>query len=67
MHFLIQCHLTLLVGAGTTQETEEQAGETVLDFEKEDGSVVQERELHIYALPLYWVRCLELMRPVALS
>mmetsp|Transcript_20156 Transcript_20156/g.56135 ORF Transcript_20156/g.56135 Transcript_20156/m.56135 type:complete len:332 (+) Transcript_20156:114-1109(+) len=38
-------------GEGPSHEDKE---ETVLDFEKEDGSTVQERELHIFALPLYW-------------
>lgn len=33
----------------------EEEGGSVLDFEEEDGSTREARELHIYALPLYWV------------
>eukprot|EP00967_Tisochrysis_lutea_P053569 scaffold66716_cov20-Tisochrysis_lutea.AAC.1 len=43
--------LPCAAGEGPSHEDKE---ETVLDFEKEDGSTVQERELHIFALPLYW-------------
>ncbi|KAF5839249.1 hypothetical protein DUNSADRAFT_1283 [Dunaliella salina] len=38
-------------GEGPPHEEKE---DTVLDFEKDDGSTMQERELHIFALPLYW-------------